>query len=314
MPHVLSKPSLPILNPLEFARGALCATSFVAMDTAREAHVARLRNLFEQAGLAASMADALGTMQFLREAEPLDGGYWIPTPVRTVKLGTDCWLLVGPQPTSELQRCFASVRRAGAGRVIDRAEVPELPEQPQSAWRGSDGSDACAWTQSVVDSALAQFAPSLVDADLEVFVTRIAGGGRRAPVWAQPGNSAACEWRGVGLFRVRTGATRYRHFLGRYEIGKKFLEGPAIQDAARLQFGLAALRSEPLTVTITTVSETTSISLPLAPPRTVRRVLVALCDVEPRSFGRVWTCREPVHLPVILAAIQELECEIAQHE
>lgn len=304
----------PVVEPLEFARGALCAASFVAMDAARETHVARLHNLFERAGLAASMADALGTMQFLREAEPLGGGYWIPTPVRTVDLGSGRCLLVGPQPTSELQRHFAGVRRAGAGRVMDRADVPELPSQSQDAWRGSDGCDACAWTQSAIDSALKQFASSLVADSLQVFGTRIASGRRREPAWAEPGSDAACVWRGISLFRARTGATRYRYFFGKYEAGKEFLEGPPVQDATRLQFGFAALQRQPMTVTISTVSGATAISLPLAPPRNVRRLLVALCDADHRSFGRVWICREPVYLPVLLRAIQELKCETAHHE
>lgn len=306
--------NVPVVDPLEFARGALCAASFVATDAARETHVATLHNLFERAGLAATMADALGTMHFLREAEPLGGGYWIPTPVRTVDLGSDRCLLVGPQPTSELQRHFAGVRRAGAGRVTDRADVPDLPSQSQDAWRGSDGSDACAWTQSAVDSALKQLASSLVADGLQVFGTRIASGRHREPAWVEPGSGAACEWRGIGLFRARTGATRHRYFFGKYGAGKEFLEGPPVQDAARLQFGFAALQRQPMTVTITAVSGATSISLPLAPPRNVRRLLVALCDANPRSFGRVWTCREPVYLPVLLGAIQDLKCETAHHE
>lgn len=302
------------LDPLEFARGALCAASFAAPDAARETHVARLHNLFEQAGLAASMTDALKTMQFLREAEPLDGGYWIPAPVRTVELGADCCLLVGPHPTPELKRHFASVRRAGSGRVTEPTEAVELPRQSQAAWRGSDGSDARTWTQSVVTSALRQFAPSLVDEGLEVFGTRVWGGTRREPVWVQPRSGAACEWRGVGLFRGRTSATRYRYFLGKFETDTKFLEGHAIHDAARLQFGLAAVQNQPLTITISAASGVTSFSLPLAPPQTVRRLLVALCDPDPRSFGRVWTLHEPTLLPVLLAALRELNCETAHHE
>ncbi|MGS0892704.1 hypothetical protein ACVBGC_09185 [Burkholderia stagnalis] len=313
LPHLI-KMNAPVVDPLEFARGALCATSFVATDAARETHVSRLHNLFERAGLAASMADALGTMQFMREAEPLGGGYWIPTPVRTVDLGSSRCLLVGPQPTSELQRHFAGVRRAGAGRAMDRADLPELPSQSQDAWRGSDGRDACAWTQSAVDSALKQLASSLVADSLQVLGTRIASGRRRELAWVEPGSGAACEWRGIGLFRARTGATRYRYFFGKYESGKEFLEGPPVQDVARLQFGFAALQRQPMTVTFTAMSGATSISLPLAPPRNVRRLLVALCDADPRSSGRVWTCRDPVYLPVLLGAIQELKCEIAHHE
>jgi hypothetical protein len=121
----------------------------------------------------------------------------------------------------------------------------------------------------------------------------------------QPRSGAACEWRGVGLFRGRTSATRYRYFLGKFETDKKFLEGHAIHDA---------MQNQPLTITISAASGVTSFSLPLAPPQTVRRLLVALCDPDPRSFGRVWTLHESTLLPVLLAALRELNCETAHHE
>lgn len=309
-----SPPVAPGLDPLEFARGALCATTFVAPDVARETHVAKLHSLFERAGLAPSMEVALGTMQFLREAEPLGSGYWTAAPVRAVELGPDCHLLVGPQPTSELQRHFAGLRRAGAGRVINRAGTAALPRQSQAAWRGSDGNDASAWTRAAINSAMQQLAPSVVAENLQVFAVRQAGGQRREPLWVAAGSSPPCAWRGVGLFRARTGATRYRSFLGKYETGREFLEGPAVLDVARVQCGLAALQGQPLTTTITAVSGTTSISLPVAPPRSVKRLLVALCEADPRSFGRVWTCCVPAYLPVLIKALQELGCETKHHE
>lgn len=304
----------PELDPLEFARGALCAATFVAVDVARETHVAKLHSLFERAGLAPSMEVALGTMQFLREAEPLGSGYWTAAPVRVVELGLDCHLLVGPQPTSELQRHFAGLRRAGAGRVMNRTCNSALPRQSQSAWRGSDGNDARTWTQATISSAVKQFAPSVVADNLQIFTIRQGGGKRREPIWASPGSIPPCEWRGVGLFRQRTGATRYRYFLGKHEAGREFLEGPAVLDAARVQCGLAALQNQPLTTTITTSSGTTSISLPVAPPRSVRRLLVALCQADPRSFGRVWTCCVSAYVPVLLEALQELNCDTKDHE
>jgi len=253
-------------------------------------------------------------MQFLREAEPLGSGYWTAAPIRVVELGPGCHLLVGPQPTSELQRHFDGLHRAGAGRVMNRAANAALPRQSQAAWRGSDGNDARTWTQATISSAVKQFAPSVVADNLQVFAVRQAGGKRREPIWASPGRSPPCEWRGVGLFRERTGTTRYRYFLGKHEAGKEFLEGPAVLDAARIQYGLAALQNQPLTTTITTNSGTTSISLPVAPPRPVRRLLVALCEVDPRSFGRVWTCRVPAYLSVLEEALQELSCETRHHE
>lgn len=305
---------VPAIDPLEFARSALCAEAFVATDMARETHVARLHTLFERAGLAASMESALSTMQVLREAEPLGSGYWAAAPVRVVDLGPDCHLLVGPQPTSELQRHFTGLRRAGAARVMNGAGTAALPRQSLAAWRGSDGNNARVWTQSVINSAMKLFAPSVVADNLQAFAVRQAGGRRREPVWVSAGSSSPCEWRGVGFFRARTGATRYRYFLAKHEAGKQFLEGPAVLDAARIQCGLAALQNQPLTTFIKATSGTTSISLPVAPPRSVRRLLVALCEADPRSFGRVWTCRVSAYLPVLLDVLQELSCETKDDE
>ena len=309
-----STSAAPALDPIEFARGALCATTFVDADAARETHVTKLQRLFERAGLAASMEPVLGTMQFLREAEPLGGGYWTVAPVRAVELGPDCRLLVGPQPTSELQRHFGGVRRAGAGRVMEPLGTAALPRQSLAAWRGSDGHDARAWTQSAINSAINQLAPSVVADNVQVFAVQQAGGRRRVPAWISAGSGPPCEWRGVGLFRTRTGATRYRSFFGKYEAGREFLEGPAVLDTARAQFGLAALQSQPLTTIIAAISGTTSISMPVAPPRSVRRLLVALCEADPRSFGRVWTCYVPAYMPVLLEALQDLSSETKNHE
>src|SRR6218665_79466 len=77
---------MPPIDPLEFARGTLCSISFVDTNTAREVHATRLQYQFDRAGIVATMAGALETLKFLREAEPLDNGYWIPTPTRVVDL------------------------------------------------------------------------------------------------------------------------------------------------------------------------------------------------------------------------------------
>jgi hypothetical protein len=197
---------------------------------------------------------------------------------------------------------------------MNRAGTAALPKQSRAAWRGSDGNDARAWTQVTINSAMKQLAPSVVADNLQVFAVRQADGQRREPVWVSAGNSPPCEWRGVGLFRVRTGAMAYRYFLGKYEAGREFLEGPPVPDATRVQCGLAALQGQPLMTTITALSGTTSISLPVAPPRSVKRLLVALCEADPGSFGRVWTCCVPAYLPVLLEALQELSCETKHHE
>ncbi|MGJ7524834.1 hypothetical protein [Variovorax sp. GB1P17] len=307
----------PLIDPLEFARGTLCSMSFVATNTAREVHVTRLQDKFDRAGIAATMADALGTLKFLREAEPLDNGYWIPAPTRVVDLGGGHCLLVGVNPTAELRRYFSSVRRAGAARVADADEIGNLPRQSAEAWRGHDGHNASAWARTAIELAMQQFAASVVDEGVEAFGTRTGKGamGRfQEPAWVRLGDGVACNWHGVGLFRARTGATRYRYFLGRHQVRSAFLEGPPVREPIRMQFGLAALQNRALTIKIETSQDAVSISLPLGAPTAMRRLLIALCDADTRSFGRTWTCRTPEALPALQASLQELECETAHHE
>ena len=312
----LSDPPMHI-DSLEYARGVLCSLSFVATDNSREVHVARLHEQFDRAGIASSMADALETLKLMREAEELGGGYWIPAPIRAVDLGGKHCLLIGVHPTEELRRHFGSARRAGAGRVADAEEVVGLPRQSLAAWRGYDGRDASTLARTAIESGMQQLAPSVMDEGLETFGTRTGGGatGRyREPAWVRVGDGAACTWRGVGLFRSRTSAARYRYFLGRHQSQSTFLEGPPARELIRMQFGLAALQNQPLTLRIASSRDAVSISLPLSAPTELRRLLVALCDTDARSFGRVWTCRNPEYLPALQASLQELESETAHHE
>jgi hypothetical protein len=310
----LKESAAPFIDPLEFARGTLSALSFVATEAARETHVTRLQAQFERAGVAASMEAALGALHFLREAEPLDGGYWIPAPTRKVDLDGERCLLVGVHPTAELRRHFGSVQRAGMGRVVNAAEVVGLPKQSLAVWRGSDGSNASSWARTTIELAMQQLAPSIVSNGMESFGTtsgRGAAARQREPAWVRAGDSDTCTWQGVGLFRTRTSGTRYRYFLGRHEDKAAFLEGPQVRDSPRMQFGLAALASRALTIKMASSQLAESVSLPLSAPTSLRRLLAALCEADAQSFGRIWTCRDSQHLPVLQAALQELECETA---
>lgn len=312
----MSDPATQI-DSLEYARGVLCSLSFVATDTSREVHVGRLYEHFDRAGIAPLLEGALETLKFVREAEELGGGYWIPPPIRTVELGGKHCLLIGVHPTEELRRHFGSARRAGAGRVADAEEVVGLSRQSLTAWRGHDGSNASTWARTAIQSAMQQLAPSIVDEGLEAFGTkagRVTIGGPREPTWVRAGDAAACTWRGVGLFRARTSAIRYRYFLGRHQSQSAFLEGPPAREPIRMQFGLAALQDQPLTIKIASLRDALSISLPLSAPTSVRRLLVALCEADAQSFGRTWTCRDPECLPALQTSLQELDCETAHHE
>lgn len=305
---------VPVLDSLEFARGALCVASYEAIDVSREVHITRLLRHFDRAGI--SSTDALKTLRFMREAESLDGGYWTPTPTRSVRLGDRLCLVIGIQTTDELRRHFPSVRRVGSARVTDANEVASLPTQSLSSWRGFDGLDSAGWAQKVIESSSENFAPSLGTDELEVFGIRPRSGvaDGREPVWVRPTDRSVCTWRGASLFRARTGQAKHRYFIGRHKGNSTFLEGPSIHEISRMQFGLAALQGRPLRPVHTSANGIESIRLPLPAPTALRRLLVALGDEDNRSFGRVWFCRTEGCLPTLLGALKELSGEVLTHE
>lgn len=304
----------PKVDPLEIARGALCVASYESINVSREVHITKLLGHFDRAGIAGTAA--LKTLWFLREAESLDEGYWIPAPTRSVHLGDELCLVVGIQTTDELRRHFPSVRRAGSARVADASEVSSLPTQSLASWRGFDGLDSARWAQSVIESSSDTFAPSLGADELEVFGIRPYGGSidGRDPVWVRPGEGNVCTWRGVSLFRARTGQAKHRHFLGRYKGKSAFLEGPPVHEVSRMQFGLSALQGQTLRSIRATTNGIDSIRLPLSPPTALRRMLVALCDEDHRSFGRTWFCRTAACMPPLLEALKDISGEALQHE
>lgn len=292
------------LDPLEVARSALCVASYQAQDESQEVHIGKLLGHFDRVGLAAS--DALQILWFLREAESLKGGYWIPAPTRVVRLTDGVCLIVGIHPTDELRRHFPSVRRAGAGRVVAPRDVVDVPTQSLASWRGADGLTAPAWAQQTIGAAASQLVPSIVDGELEVFAVRPRSS-RSAPeaVWTKAGDGG-CEFRGTQFLRIRTAPRKHRYFLGRYRNKEVLLEGPAVSDAVRLQFGLAALAGQPLKPALTALNGTVLVNLPISAPTALRRLLVALCVEEERSFGRRWACNVEECQPVLRAALADL--------
>lgn len=293
-----------VLDALEVARSALSAASYQGRDEAQEVHIGRLLGHFNRVGL--EVSDALRMLRFLREAEPLEAGYWIPAPTRAVRLADDVCLIVGIHPTDELQRHFPSVRRGGAGRVVALRDVVDLPMQLLASWQGEDGLTAPAWTQQTIDAAVGHFVPSILDGETEVFtVRRRTADSAPEVIWIKV-EDGGLEFRGIQFLRTRLAPTKYRYFLGRYRSKEGFLEGPAVSEVARLQFGLAALTGLPLRPTLTTSNGAVLVNLPIPAPTPLRRLLVALCVEEQRSFGRRWLCKVDECQPVLRAALDDL--------
>lgn len=312
-------PFEPELDSLEVARGALASLSFISECSAREVHSGRIQEIFARSGIGQhALIPALEALGNLREVERLEYGYWLPTPPRKVSLDTDTSLLVSVAPTIELQRHFPTVRRAGLGRIVATQHVPALPSQPLRGWLDSVDIDTPMWARAEIESVLSGLKPSIASTDMEAFsikATRLAKQGvRNEPAWLSSTDRRASMWRNVKLFRSRISGRHYRYFLGRISNSGGLLEGLAVQDNLRLQYGLAALQGEPLTSSIRTKGDATCVRLPLPAPRPLRRLLSALCEPDPKSFGYLWVCRQAECWPTIEAALKDLGCEIANND
>lgn len=312
-------PFEPEFDPLEVARGALASLSFISECSAREVHSGRIQEVFARSGIGQHVLiptlEALGN---LREVERLEYGYWLPTPPRKVSLDANTSLLVSVAPTIELQRHFPTVRRAGLGRVVATQQAAALPSQPLRAWLDFADIDTPTWARAEIESALSGLKPSIASADMEAFgikATRLPKQGvRNEPAWLSSTDRRASVWRNVKLFRSRVSGRHYRYFLGRISNSGGLLEGLAVQDNLRLQYGFAALQGEPLTSSIRTKGDETYVRLPLSAPRSLYRLLSALCEPDPKSFSYRWVCRQTECWPTIEAALKDLGCEIANND
>lgn len=311
--------SPPVFDPVEVVRGAVASLSVTSERTVHETNIGRIQAICSRTELAShALKLALDDISALREVEHLGNGYWLPTPTRAVSLDDDTSLLVSIAPTTELQRHFPSVRRVGLGRLVATDQVGRLPTQSLKSWRGTGDLDTPTWVRAQIQSATNLFRPSIASADIEAFSVKGASKGshsaRREPAWTSITNRRFSAWSGVSLFRTKLGPSQYRYFLGKLTSSRALLEGPAVADRLSMQYGLASLLGEPLTVLTRSQANVIVVTLPLAVPRSVRRLLSALFEVDPKTHGYVWLCRQPECWPTVKSALQELGCEIANYE
>lgn len=310
---------VPNFDPIEVVRGIVASLGVTAEKTVGEIHIGRIRESFSRTGLATrDMRRSLDGIRTLGEVEHIGNGYWLATPTRAVPLCDHTALLISVAPTTELRRHFSTVRRSGLGRIVSTGQVNSLLLQPLNSWCRFSDLDAASWAENVITSSSGNFGASLAPVDLEVFTVKsihVANSHRQnVPAWIPVNNRHVSAWNGVNLFRTRVGLHKYRYFLAKQARNSAFLEGPLVLDNLRMQYGLAALLGKPLTILISQQVNATRVRLPLIAPRSVRRLLAALCNDCPESFGCVWQCQQLECWPVVNATIKSLSCKIANYE
>src|SRR5690242_5231019 len=115
---------------VEFARGALCSLS-MQDDGFAPVHVSRIQRSFKRLGAAWLHKSGLKLIQLLREAEPLHGGYWLPTPYRVIEI-EDELVFIGATPNS--LGLLGEARMEGLGRLLEPTVANRYPRQSLDSW------------------------------------------------------------------------------------------------------------------------------------------------------------------------------------
>jgi len=303
----------------EVARSTLACLSQSDNNQVHEVHIGRMREIWSRFDHAPeSVKFALKHLSFLREAEHLGHGYWLPAPTRTVPLTDGKSIVVSIAPTMELERHFPSVKRAGLGRVVETSQAHQISTQSIDSWLGRSILDARSWVDMLIDSATSELNASILSPDLEVFSVKTARSGaiqrRSTPTWVVPPDPRMITWRGLSLFRSKLGEKHHRYFLGEISENQRILEGPQVKDNLTLQYGLAAIIGRPLTTLLKKQSGSFQIDLPLIPPVSLKRLLLALCVDTPMRAKSSWLCLQPSCEALISGVVESLGSEIVIYE
>jgi len=306
---------LRAIDPLELARGALSCLSYETDSLPSEVHIGALSHMFEPAQSDISLETCLSTISTLREAENLGFGYWIPAPTRIVPLWGGLRLFISAAPTTELQRFFPVQRGSGAARFLYTECKDEPLAQQLLSWLGTDGLSAKDWAKNSLESASDSLSPSIGGDTLSAFAVQTSRTRKIfTPAWAPINDPSVCRWRGISLVRRSVGPHSFHYFLGRVQRDKPMMEGLAIRDYRRMQYGLADLVGRKLTVYENERGDAFTIRLPLQAPKAYYRLLIALAVPDPVSFGRNWSFRERQCCPITRFIADKLGCEVVTNE
>ncbi len=281
-----------------------------AVEADAEAHT------FREPARREHLRELLDELDDVLDLVQLQGGWWLPGPVRVVPLaGTEEALLVGGLPTHLLPtKLAATVSHEGAQRRVRGGTLQEalaLPAQPLEAWLGvPDEGDLAKWTRDVLATTplLAYEAPQEGEGFLVYAPATV---GERASQYAR--------W--VPPQRVLSGrflAMRPAHFGGReYRVAelsagrllKLGVPATGTGDVRRLMYGLDLAARRPVMVGRRASPSQTTLVVRNELPRMERRLFAATgrLSLPPDGsyYPRVWTF-SPAHAPRAVAALERL--------
>ncbi|MEK8018831.1 MAG: hypothetical protein VSS75_018310 [Candidatus Parabeggiatoa sp.] len=135
---------------------------------------------FQETDSDAPIRRVLEQLKQVGDVAELGNGYWLPTPLRLVRLPNGKILLIGGMDTKSLQTRFGKmVQPSGFVRSVQsndttHFEREDIHWQGFEDWVGEAETDICTWTRNLLDEARQRLNPSASDlTDFEVYMPRL---------------------------------------------------------------------------------------------------------------------------------------------
>lgn len=242
----------------------------------------------------------LDSLEDLRDVEHIGRGYWLPTPLRLVRLTPQTALVVGGLPVMLIERELGcSVHHVWITRTVATADLTagwledDRKWQALDQWMGFPPADLSTWLAGRRKKAEVSLVRSSSEMDdFEAYLPSLAPRGdpqwfrwveRRSLIEA-PGELVLCRTRGGRFSQRRYWWAR----LGQSRGGiRPQHEAPVdIPDVRRLQYALDQEHHNPTSIRVTDDDETTVFVLRSAVPAEERRLMLALSEDISDTPGR----------------------------
>ncbi len=135
---------------------------------------------FQETDSDAPIRRVLEQLKQVGDVAELGNGYWLPAPLRLVRLPNGKILLIGGVDTKSLQTRFGKmVQPTGFVRRVQSNNTAHLVReginwQSFKNWLGETETDICSWTRNLLDDARKRLKPSGSDlTDFEVYMPRL---------------------------------------------------------------------------------------------------------------------------------------------
>jgi hypothetical protein len=295
---------------LEFARGTLFSLWASKHGGDREVHVSGIRSGFAKLGVPALHRVGLKLLALLREAEPISGGYWLPTPFRIVEI--EGWpAFVGAVP--EALGYLGNIKNEGLCRLLSADVAAKFPRQSIESWMGVPPRESASPVDLFFRNHLGKAVPTKAPTGLEymsIVVRRPALGPRFA--W-EPRPMPVLSGHQIAICR-QSHAGVYRYFSGDLRSGRVATEAAIDQSIPRLLFAVASRAGMPVVAKVRNGPDAIELTVEERLPVEEYRLALLLAMRITRNGSRRTYYLAPRLAPALVKRLIDLGCLVETYK